>query len=517
MSLENIYRFSATTLALVIFNFIITNYVNAASFEVSTTSQLRTALMSAATNLENDEIVLSEGTYFTDDSEFMFTTNESMSLTLRGATGTSLGEVVLDGGNTTRVFSATCAGNCRSNIIFSDLLIRNGQTDGNGAGLLMSSYGTLTINDSAFEDNVSNDGSGGGIYVAQGQFTQTAIINNSQFSGNSAYRGGGIHSYGPNLHVINSTFEMNVAENSNGSGGAIYSNMVKIENSSFNQNSAGTGGALSIGFGQVIGSLFSNNDATQEGGAIWSFVTGAHTLIVNCTFYMNSTRTNDGAAIYVKDTGSVVNSLFFDNFGGNTIYFQSSYNLYNNLINVDSELGGGAPIKNNNISPKSTSPFIDATSDNFRLDIGSAAIDSGLEPTSPAFTNLHGNNSRDSIDDSLSATQESLSTDLQGHIRPATGTHVDIGAFEYGSATNTLITTESDCLFNWGEDNYPSLLTPSRPSSQSSSPYYFRYYSGSNTYLGYSSANDHLYSLAADGVLNDLGLAATWSTQAGCR
>jgi len=83
--------------------------------------------------------------------------------------------------------------------------------------------------------------------------------------------------------------------------------------------------------------------------------------------------------------------------------------------------------------------------------------------------------------------------------------------------TNVLADAESDCLFNWGEDYYPSLLTPSRPTSQTSSPYYFRYYSGSNTYIGYSSADDHLYFLSADGALTDLGLAATWSTSAGCR
>lgn len=85
------------------------------------------------------------------------------------------------------------------------------------------------------------------------------------------------------------------------------------------------------------------------------------------------------------------------------------------------------------------------------------------------------------------------------------------------TSTNILTTTEPDCLFNWGEDNSPSLLSPSRPTSQSSSPYYFRHYTVSNTYLGYSAADDHLYFLGPDGTMADLGLAATWSTQAGCR
>lgn len=103
----------------------------------------------------------------------------------------------------------------------------------------------------------------------------------------------------------------------------------------------------------------------------------------------------------------------------------------------------------------------------------------------------------------------------------ATTEFVDLLNYYYQSwrvnHTNVLTDAESDCLFNWGEDYYPSLLTPSRPTSQTSSPYYFRYYPGSNTYIGYSSADDHLYFLSADGVLADLGLAATWSTSAGCR
>lgn len=94
---------------------------------------------------------------------------------------------------------------------------------------------------------------------------------------------------------------------------------------------------------------------------------------------------------------------------------------------------------------------------------------------------------------------------------------VDQIIWTQAGSNNVLPPAEANCLFNWGEDNYSSLLLPSRPISQTSTPYYYRYYAGSNNYLGYSSSDDHLYFLGSDGVMSDLGLAATWSTQAKCR
>ncbi|WP_284615331.1 hypothetical protein [Aquabacterium humicola] len=83
--------------------------------------------------------------------------------------------------------------------------------------------------------------------------------------------------------------------------------------------------------------------------------------------------------------------------------------------------------------------------------------------------------------------------------------------------SNVLSNAESDCLFNWGEDRYPSLLAPRRPASRSAAPYYYRPYPGTGAHVGVSSADNHLYYLDAAGVLSDLGLASTWSAQAGCR
>jgi len=77
--------------------------------------------------------------------------------------------------------------------------------------------------------------------------------------------------------------------------------------------------------------------------------------------------------------------------------------------------------------------------------------------------------------------------------------------------------SEADCLFSWAEDRFPSLLSPPRPASQATAPYHYRLYGSSGTALGISALDNRLYYLDARGQLVDLGLAAGWSAQAGCR
>jgi glycerophosphoryl diester phosphodiesterase len=75
----------------------------------------------------------------------------------------------------------------------------------------------------------------------------------------------------------------------------------------------------------------------------------------------------------------------------------------------------------------------------------------------------------------------------------------------------------TECLFNWAESIYPTLFAPSGAVSQFSSPFTYRYYSATNTYLGVSSADDHVYYLDADGKLNDVGPLSSWLPLAGCQ
>ncbi len=76
---------------------------------------------------------------------------------------------------------------------------------------------------------------------------------------------------------------------------------------------------------------------------------------------------------------------------------------------------------------------------------------------------------------------------------------------------------ETECLFDWAEDRYPTALSPRRATTQTSAPYSYRYYPATRVYVGVSSLDQHVWLLDAAGSLGDLGPAATWLAQAGCR
>jgi hypothetical protein len=53
--------------------------------------------------------------------------------------------------------------------------------------------------------------------------------------------------------------------------------------------------------------------------------------------------------------------------------------------------------------------------------------------------------------------------------------------------------------------------------SQSLPPYYYRYYSTQNVYLGVNTHDNHVYYLDADNTLSDVGPLSKWLPLAGCK
>lgn len=76
----------------------------------------------------------------------------------------------------------------------------------------------------------------------------------------------------------------------------------------------------------------------------------------------------------------------------------------------------------------------------------------------------------------------------------------------------------SECILGWLEKNYPTYLSPAGASTQSQSPYSYRYYSGSKAYLALSTTDNHLYYLgtATGNSLLDLGAVTSWKGTTGC-
>lgn len=75
--------------------------------------------------------------------------------------------------------------------------------------------------------------------------------------------------------------------------------------------------------------------------------------------------------------------------------------------------------------------------------------------------------------------------------------------------------TTGECLLNWAERSYSSLFSPAGATTQFSSPYDYRYYSGTNSYLGVSRTNNHVYYQDAGG-LHDVGALSAWLPRANC-
>ncbi|SEM88087.1 amidohydrolase family protein [Nitrosomonas marina] len=74
-----------------------------------------------------------------------------------------------------------------------------------------------------------------------------------------------------------------------------------------------------------------------------------------------------------------------------------------------------------------------------------------------------------------------------------------------------------NCFFNWAEGKYSGVLAPAGVSTQNSGVYSYRYYPGTNAYLGVSSADHHLYYMnEGEGQLHDQGLLVNWLPVSEC-
>ena len=88
---------------------------------------------------------------------------------------------------------------------------------------------------------------------------------------------------------------------------------------------------------------------------------------------------------------------------------------------------------------------------------------------------------------------------------------------------SAIATSQKDCLLNWAEQNYSSLLAaPASPASSKLDKYYYRYYSASNSFAAVGDDNRAYYyaPIAApyfgDPKITDLGAAPQWFANSQC-
>jgi pimeloyl-ACP methyl ester carboxylesterase len=76
--------------------------------------------------------------------------------------------------------------------------------------------------------------------------------------------------------------------------------------------------------------------------------------------------------------------------------------------------------------------------------------------------------------------------------------------------------SRTECLLDWAERNYSNLFSPAGAKSQFQSPYTYRHYSQTDSYVGVSASDNHVYYLGPERVLVDVGDLYGWLTKASC-
>ena len=89
--------------------------------------------------------------------------------------------------------------------------------------------------------------------------------------------------------------------------------------------------------------------------------------------------------------------------------------------------------------------------------------------------------------------------------RTLRGDDAEACAALYGASANA----ESNRAMNWAEQTFPSLLTPSPSASGTAYGYYYRYYAGTNTYVG--SKDGRAYLMGSDSIIRDQGALADYA------
>lgn len=287
----------------------------------------------------------------------------SSSLTINGL-GADL--LTIDGDGTSRIFEVASG----STVTISGLTLTygfaseggaiktNGNTTLNNLKITFNEaeiggalFGSATINNCEFTDNVATVSQGGAIRNASGG---TLSVNGSTFARNRVIAGtGGGAIYdraGGVVTIVNSTFTENASNNDGGAilmgtGAGSSAGTLTISNSTLTSNTAAFsgGGICSPGPVTIHNSQITENSAGGSGGGIYSRV-----LVLNGSTISRNTTGESGGGIFSFDTITVNHSSITENSavtGAGILsgsYFDgSSLNRTNVSGNVASGIGGG--------------------------------------------------------------------------------------------------------------------------------------------------------------------------------
>lgn len=405
-------KLSYLLLILLMFSFIPST--KAATFTVSSDTELINAINTANTNGVDDVITFAANITLTVTNNITDGNNglpsilpdSGSTLTIEG-NGFALRRSTAGGTSDFRLMHIAP----NANVFINDLTLENGLAAASGLGVMggaIFSWGQLTVDNSVFNANVADGGNG---------------------------FGGAIASIWRTLTVTNSRFTANTSSNT---GGAIFmddNSGTQFSGNSFSNNSASFGGAMGLEGGNIslVNNTISGNAASSQGGGIYTGFSATITLRNNTI--TNNTAANAGGGIYNIFDGVVNlhNTIVSGNSAPSGIECFNETTFTSAVINANSynifgtgSSAGGCPAGANDIVPTGAIGTILNTS---LANNGGSTLTHALILTNPAIDAA--NNSNCPVNDQRGYLR---GFDANGSPNSPQIGDCDIGAFEYSLA-----------------------------------------------------------------------------------